>query len=83
VYGYADRRFLLERRGPLPAATRDYIQRTVFERNWGPRLKDFLSPSDWEKRSALCDVASPAFVLSDPDYYCLYPISVVVAARAA
>ena len=46
-----------------------------------PRLKDFLSPADWERRSALCDPASPTFVLKDPDYYCLYPISVLVAER--
>lgn len=74
------RTYLLERHAPLPDVARDYIQHTVFERNWGARLKDFLSPADWEKRSALCDAASPAFVLNDPDYYCLYPISVLVVA---
>lgn len=72
---------LLERRAPLPGAARDYIQRVVFERNWGPRLRDRLAPADWEQRSALCDADSPGFVLDDPDYYCLYPISVVVANR--
>ena len=72
---------LLERRAPIPDAARDYIQRVVFERNCGPRLRDLLAPADWEQRSALCDPSSPAFVLDDPDYYCLYPISVLVARR--
>ena len=73
------RTYLLQRQAPLPEATRDYIQRVAFERNWGPRLRDRLTAEDWERRSALCDVASREFVLDDPDYYCLYPISVVVA----
>jgi len=75
------RTYLLERRAPLPDAARDYIQRVVFDRNWGPRLRDRLTPDDWKARSALCDAESPACVLDDPDYYGLYPISVLVAAR--
>jgi hypothetical protein len=75
------RTYLLERRAPLPEAARDYIQRVVFERNWGPRLRDRLAPDDWQARSALCDADSPACVLDGPDYYCLYPISVLVATR--
>ncbi|MDP3768890.1 MAG: hypothetical protein Q8S13_12815, partial [Dehalococcoidia bacterium] len=75
------RTYLLERRAPLPAAARDYIRHVVFERNWGPRLRDLLAPGDWEQRSALCDAGSPAFILDDPDYYCLYPITVLVARR--
>ena len=75
------RTYLLERRAPLPEAARDYILRVVFERNWGPRLRDRLSPADWALRSTLCEADSPAFVLDDPDYYCLYPISVLAVRR--
>jgi SAM-dependent methyltransferase len=75
------RTYLLERRAPLPHASRDYIQHVVFERNWGPRLRDRLTSDDWTRRSALCEEGSPTFVLDDPDYYCLYPISVLVARR--
>jgi len=75
------RTYMLERRAPLPDAARDYIQRVVFERNWGPRLRDRLTADDWSRRSALCEAASPTFALTDPDYYCLYPISVIVARR--
>jgi hypothetical protein len=75
------RTYLLERRAPLPHAARDYIQRVVFERNWGPRLRDRLTGEDWARRAALCEPDSPRFALDDPDYYCLYPISVLVARR--
>ena len=77
------RTYLLQRRAPLGVAAREYIERVVFERNWGPRLRDRLAPDEWHERSALCDPTSPAFVLDDPDYYCLYPISVVVASPRA
>ena len=40
-----------------------------------------LGPADWDRRSALCEANSPTCVLDEPDYYCLYPISVVVARR--
>jgi demethylmenaquinone methyltransferase/2-methoxy-6-polyprenyl-1,4-benzoquinol methylase len=75
------RTYLLERRAPLPAPARDYIRHVVFERNWGPRLRDRLTPAEWQQRSALCEAEAPAFVLRDPDYYCLYPISVLIARR--
>jgi demethylmenaquinone methyltransferase/2-methoxy-6-polyprenyl-1,4-benzoquinol methylase len=77
----AFRTYLLERRAPLPEPARDYLQRVVFDRNWGPRLRDRLSPEDWTRRSALCDAGSRELILDDPSYYCLYPISVVVATR--
>lgn len=75
------RTYLLTRQAPLPVAARDYIQHVVFARNWGPRLRDLLTPADWDRRSALCDAGAPAFVLDDPDYYCLYPISLLAARR--
>ena len=75
------RTYLLERRAPLADTARDYIRHVVFERNWGPRLRNLLAPADWKQRSALCEEDSTAFILDDPDYYCLYPISVLVARR--
>jgi demethylmenaquinone methyltransferase/2-methoxy-6-polyprenyl-1,4-benzoquinol methylase len=75
------RTYLLERGAPLPEAAREYIQRVVFDRNWGPRLRDRLAPADWAQRSALCDAESAACILDDQHYYCLYPISVLTARR--
>jgi len=82
--GIAVRTYLLTRRAPLDAAARDYIQRTVFDRNWGARLDDFLDPADRARRAALCDTGAPGGgMLASPDYYCLYPISVFTARTSA
>lgn len=79
----AMRTYTLERRAPLGRADHDYIQHTVFSRNWGDRLRELLSADDWRERSRLCDESSPANVLRGPDYYCLYPITVFSARRPA
>lgn len=77
------RNYLLERRAPLAPSDHDYIQHTVFTRNWGERIREFLAPAEWEKRSELCEVESKTNILKDPDYFCLYPISVFVSRRPA
>jgi demethylmenaquinone methyltransferase/2-methoxy-6-polyprenyl-1,4-benzoquinol methylase len=77
------RSYLLERRAPLGAADYDYIQNTVFARNWGDRLRELMTAEDWARRSALCEAASSENVLKRPDYYCLYPITVFNAAMPA
>jgi SAM-dependent methyltransferase len=77
--GPALRNYLLERRAPLGAADHDYIQHTVFTRNWGERIRDLLTSDDWTKRSALCEPASPDNILLSPDYFCLYPITLFLA----
>lgn len=73
------RSYLIEGRAPLAGAARDYIQKTVFDRNWGERLRPLLTPADWGLRSALCDAGSPRHILRSADYYCLYPITVFSA----
>ena len=70
------RSYLLQRRAPLSVADREYLQKTVFDRNWGERLRPLLAAEDWKLRSALCDPSSPQHILQSPDYYCLYPITV-------
>src|SRR5262245_29107747 len=62
--------------GAPRAADHDYIQHTVFSRNWGDRLRELLTAEDWAERTRLCDEVSPTNVLRSLDYYCLYPITV-------
>ena len=81
--GIAMRTYLLTRRAPLDTAARDYIQHTVFDRNWGARLDELLDPADRARRAALCHAGAPGAVLASPDYYCLYPISVFTARTPA
>ena len=73
------RNYLLERRAPLRAADHGFIQHTVFTRNWGERIRDLLTADEWTKRSALCEAGSRDNVLLNPDYFCLYPITLFVA----
>jgi demethylmenaquinone methyltransferase/2-methoxy-6-polyprenyl-1,4-benzoquinol methylase len=75
--------YLLTRRAPLPAAARDYIEKVVFGRNWGDRLRSFLGDADWRRRTMLCEPDSPGYILGRPDYYCLYPITVFTARTRA
>jgi ubiquinone/menaquinone biosynthesis C-methylase UbiE len=75
------RTIVIERRAPLAAADRTYIQESVFDRNWGERLREWVSAEDWAARDALCEAASPRNVLRAPEYYCLYPVTVFVARR--
>jgi SAM-dependent methyltransferase len=77
----AMRTYMLERRAPLAPADQEYVQHTVFSRNWGDRLRELLTPEDWRERSRLCDEGSPVNVLRSRDYYCLYPITVFSARR--
>ena len=79
VDGIGVRTYLIERRAPLAAADRDYIQKTVFDRNWAERLRALLTREDWAQRSDLCDPESPRNILRSADYYCLYPITVFTA----
>jgi SAM-dependent methyltransferase len=81
--GCVMRNYLLERRAPLGATDHEYIQHTVFSRNWGERIRELLTPDEWRKRSALCEADSPDNVLLSPDYFCLYPISVFVVENPA
>jgi demethylmenaquinone methyltransferase/2-methoxy-6-polyprenyl-1,4-benzoquinol methylase len=77
------RTYLLTRRAPLPPAARDYIEKVVFGRNWGERLRPLLGEDDWRRRRALCEPESPGYILARPDYYCLYPITVFTARTRA
>jgi len=73
------RTYLIERRAPLTSVDRDYIQKTVFDRNWGPRLRDFLEPDDWAQRNRLCDSESRGNILRSASYHCVYPVTVFIA----
>src|SRR5215831_11204264 len=73
------RTYLIERRAPLNSVDRDYIQKTVFDRNWGERLRDFLEPDDWAQRNRLCDSESRGNILRSAGYHCVYPVTAFTA----
>jgi ubiquinone/menaquinone biosynthesis C-methylase UbiE len=70
---------IVQRQAPLDAATTCYLQTAIFDRTWGPRIREWLSEAEWAQRYALCDADSPHAVLKRNDYYCLYPVTLFSA----
>ncbi len=70
---------IVQRKAPLDPASQRYLQTAIFDRTWGPRLRERLSEAEWELRCALCEADSPDAILSRADYYCLYPVTLFSA----
>lgn len=73
------RTIIVQRQAPLDNITKQYLQKAIFDRTWGPRLRPWLDAHDWERRSALCEADSPQSILARPDYYCIYPLTLFAA----
>lgn len=70
---------LVQRQAPLEEVTKRYIQNAIFDRTWGPRIREWLSDAEWDLRCALCEADSPRSILRRRDYYCLYPVTLFSA----
>jgi ubiquinone/menaquinone biosynthesis C-methylase UbiE len=70
---------MVQRQAPLDEAVKRYIQTAIFDRTWGPRIREWLSDAEWALRSALCEADSPHALLKRRDYYCLYPVTLFSA----
>lgn len=70
---------IVQRQAPLDELAKRYIQRAIFDRTWGPRIREWLSDAEWELRSTLCEADSPHAILRRRDYYCLYPVTLFSA----
>jgi demethylmenaquinone methyltransferase/2-methoxy-6-polyprenyl-1,4-benzoquinol methylase len=66
---------IVQRQAPLDETAKRYLQTAIFDRTWGPRIREWLSDAEWALRAALCDADSPHAVLKRRDYYCLYPVT--------
>lgn len=69
----------VQRQAPLDDIARQYIQQSIFDRTWGPRLRPLLDAQDWDRRSAICEADSPDSILARLDYYCIYPFTLFIA----
>ncbi len=43
---------IVQRQAPLDEPAKRYIQTAIFDRTWGPRIREWLSDAEWELRSA-------------------------------
>jgi ubiquinone/menaquinone biosynthesis C-methylase UbiE len=73
------RTMVVQHQAPLHNMVRQYLQKAIFDRTWGPRLRPWLDDQDWERRSALCEADSPLSILARADYYCIYPFTLFAA----
>lgn len=72
------RSMLIERVAPLGAADEAYLLEAIFRGTWGERLRPYLSSSDYEEVSRLCDPADPRFALRRPDFHFLQSFTLAV-----
>ena len=77
------RTFLIERRAPLDPLTHAWLLEAVFRGTWGERLRPFLTRSDYEQLSRLCDAGHPDFALARPDFHFLQTFTLAVGTRPA
>ncbi len=72
------RTFMIERVSPLSAKDEAYLLEAIFHDTWGERLQPYLSSSDYEELSRLCDPQHPDFALHRPDFHFLQTFTLVV-----
>lgn len=72
------RSVLIERLAPLGAADEAYLLEAIFRDTWGERLRPYLSTSDHEELSRLCDPADARFALRRPDFHFLQSFTLAV-----
>lgn len=70
---------IVQYQAPLDEVAKRYIQSGIFDRTWGPRIRDSLNETEWGLRCALCEADSPHSILKRRDYYCLYPVTLFSA----
>jgi SAM-dependent methyltransferase len=72
------RSLLIERVAPLSVADEAYLLEAIFRGTWDERLRPYLSSSDYEELSRLCDPADLRFALRRPDFHFLQSFTLAV-----
>jgi SAM-dependent methyltransferase len=71
------RTVLIERVSPVDAATKAYLQETIFRDTWGERLRPYLSDGDYSQLERMCDPQHSQFALRHPDFHFLQSFTLV------
>ncbi len=75
------RTFVIERTAPLDPCAHAWLLEAIFRGTWGARLRPYLSPSDYEELTCLCDPLHPGFALCRPDFHFLQTFTLAVGER--
>jgi ubiquinone/menaquinone biosynthesis C-methylase UbiE len=70
--------FVIERVAPLQEADQQYLLEAIFRETWGARLEPYLSSTDFEHLTRLCDPAHAEFALRRPDFHFLQTFTVAI-----
>ncbi len=79
--GVIARTLVVERLAPLMPADREYLVEAVFRDTWGSRLRPYLTDTDFEELSGLCDAQDRRFALGRPDFHFLQTLTIAVGSR--
>ena len=74
------RTFMIERLAPLRLEDENYLLTAIFRGTWGARLQPYLSSSDYEEVTRLCDPNDPNYALRRPDFHLLQSFTLAVGA---
>jgi SAM-dependent methyltransferase len=78
----AARTCVIERVFPLDAVSERYLLEAIFRGTWSERLRPYLSASDHQELTRLCDPEHRDFALRRPDFHYLQTLTLVVGQRA-
>jgi len=74
--GARARTCVIERFAPLSPDDRKYFLE-FFGNYWGPKLRPYLTETDWQSLATACDPGSPFFCLDRPDFHHIQTLTVV------
>jgi SAM-dependent methyltransferase len=72
------RTFMIERMSPVRPEDENYLVEAIFRGTWGARLQPYLSGSDYEELTRLCDPLHPDFALRRADFHFLQSFTLIV-----
>ncbi len=72
---------VIERVAPLDPATEAWLLEAIFRDTWGEHLRPYLTATDYEALTHLCDPLHPQFALRRPDYHFLQTFTLAVGER--
>jgi hypothetical protein len=71
---------MIERVFPLNPEDKAYLSEAIFRDTWGERLRPYLSSTDFEELTRLCNPTDPAFALARADFHFLQSFTLVTGA---
>jgi SAM-dependent methyltransferase len=69
---------VIERFAPLDPRAQAWLLEVIFRGTWGERLRPYLTATDYQELTELCDPHHPRFALVRPDFHFLQTFTLAV-----